>query len=73
MNPTLIVKHTRDRHGNPLAVVKNMPGDDAEFSAAQLRKLAAALVQIAEVCDEGAGLAYASVATYALDGLTPQT
>lgn len=73
MNRTLIVKHTRDRHGNPLAVVKNMPGDDAEFSAAQLRKLAAALVQIAEVCDKGAGLAYAKDATYALDGLTPQT
>ena len=64
MNRTLSVKHTADRHHNPLAVVQGLPGDDAELNALQLRRLAAALEQIAGACDQGAGLACAKNATY---------
>ena len=56
MNCTLIVKHTKDRHGAPLAVVHNLPGEGAELSPAQLRRLARGLEAIADECDRGAGL-----------------
>lgn len=56
MNRTLIVKHTKDRHGAPLAVVHNLPGEGAELSPAQLRRLARGLEAIADECDRGAGL-----------------
>lgn len=67
MNRTLIVKHTRDRHGRPLATVYNLPGDGAELSPAQLRRLARGLQAIADECDRGAGLLLNMAVTYDLE------
>ena len=67
MNRTLIVKHTKDRHGAPLACVHNLPGDGPELSAAQLRRLARGLEAIAEECDRGAGLLLNVAVTYDLE------
>ena len=67
MNRTLIVKHTKDRHGVPLACVHNLPGDGAELSPAQLRRLARGLEAIAEECDRGAGLLLNVAVTYDLE------
>lgn len=67
MNRTLIVKHTKDRHGEPLAVVHNLPGDGAEMSPAQLRRLARGLEAIADECDRGAGLLLNMAVTYDLE------
>lgn len=67
MNRTLIVKHTKDRHGAPLAVVHNLPGDGAEMSPAQLRRLARGLEAIADECDRGAGLLLNVAVTYDLE------
>ena len=64
---TLIVKHTKDRHGAPLACVHNLPGDGAELSPAQLRRLARGLQAIAEECDRGAGLLLNMAVTYDLE------
>lgn len=64
MNRTLIVKHTKDRHGAPLAVVHNLPG---EMSPAQLRRLARGLEAIADECDRGAGLLLNVAVTYDLE------
>ena len=66
MNCTISVKHTADRHHHPLATVHGLPGDGADFNSLQLRRLAATLEQIADACDQGAGLAYAENATYDL-------
>lgn len=70
MDRTLIVKHTKDRHGAPLAVVHNLPGDGAEFSAEQLRSLARALSVIADETDRSAGRVLGEVRTYCLDEVT---
>ena len=67
MNRTLIVKHTKDRHGAPLAVVHNLPGEGAELSPAQLRRLARGLEAIADECDRGAGLLLNVAVTYVLE------
>lgn len=67
MTRTLIVKHTVDRFGKPLAVVHNLPGEGAEFSSGQLRQLARALETIADECAQGAGLAYPETALYDLE------
>ena len=67
MNRTLIVKHTKDRHGAPLACVHNPPGDGAELSPAQLRRLARGLEAIADECDRGAGLLLNMAVTYDLE------
>lgn len=67
MNRTLIVKHTKDRHGAPLAVVHDLPGDGAEMSPAQLRRLARGLEAIADECDRGAGLLLNVAVTYDLE------
>lgn len=48
MDRILKVKHTADRNGHALACIENMPGEGAEFSAANLRALAYALEQIAD-------------------------
>lgn len=63
---TLIVKHTRDRHGVPLACVHNLPGDGAEFSAAQLRRLAATLMIIADETEKRGERVLSEVRTYCL-------
>lgn len=70
MNRTLIVKHTKDRHGAPLACVHNLPGDGAEFSAEQLRRLTRALSVIADETESRAGLVRGEVRTYCLDEVT---
>lgn len=67
MNRTLIVKHTKDRHGAPLAALHNLPGDGAELSPAQLRRLARGLEAIADECDRGAGLLLNVAVTYDLE------
>ena len=72
MTRTLIVKHTKDRHGAPLAVLHNLPGDGAEMSAAQLRSLARGLEAVAEECDRGAGLLLNSVVTYDLEQISAE-
>lgn len=66
MNRTISVKHTKCRHNRPLATVFGLPGEGADLNALQLRRLAATLEQIADVCDQGAGLAYNENATYDL-------
>jgi hypothetical protein len=48
---TLHVKHTVTRHGAPLAVVSDLPGEGAELTPAQLRQLAAALLTAADECE----------------------
>lgn len=72
MNRTLIVKHTADRNGRPLACVHGLPGDGADLSAPQLRLIASTLNTIADECDCGAGLAYAETATYEMVALAQQ-
>lgn len=72
MNRTLIVKHTADRKGRPLACVHGLPGDGADLSALQLRQLAGALNTIADECDTGAGLCYAETCTYDMAQLEQQ-
>lgn len=67
---TLIVKHTRDRHGAPLACVHNLPGDGAELSAAQLRRLAATLLIIADETEKRGKRALSEVRTYCMDEMT---
>ena len=69
---TLIVKHTKDRHGAPLACVHNLPGDGAELSAAQLRRLARGLQAIADECDRGAGLLLNMAVTYDLEQISAE-
>jgi len=64
---TLIVKHTRDRHGAPLACVHNLPGDGADLSPAQLRRLAATLLIIADETDTRGERVLSEVRTYCLD------
>ena len=53
MDRTLIVKHSKDRHGSPLATVYGLPGDGADFSPTQLRNLARALDAIADEIESG--------------------
>lgn len=47
----LHVQLTKDRHGNPLAIVENLPGLDAEMTPDSMRSLARALIMAAEYCD----------------------
>lgn len=67
---TLIVKHTRDRHGVPLACVHNLPGDGADLSPAQLRRLAATLLIIADETEKRGERVLSEVRTYCLDEMT---
>ena len=67
MNRTLIVKHTKDRHGAPLACVHNLPGDGAEMSPAQLRRLASTLLIIADETEKRGERVLSEVRTYCLD------
>lgn len=48
---TLEVIHTVTHDGKPLAIVKNLPGLDAEMRPARLRQLAAALLAAADDCE----------------------
>ena len=47
----LQVKHTVTYKGAPLACIDQMPGNDAELTPAQLRQLAATLIQVADECE----------------------
>lgn len=67
MTRTLIVKHTADRYGRPLAVLENLPGEGAEMNGTQLRQLAAALLDAAGECECGAGLLKAKKHVHHLD------
>ena len=48
----------------------NLPGDGAEFSAAQLRRRAATLLIIADETDERGERVLSEVRTYCLDEMT---
>lgn len=67
MDRNIVVKHTIDRHGNPLAIIQNMPGEGAEFSSAQLRRFAHGLLEIAAHCDHVGVMARPENVTYCLD------
>ena len=54
MKPTIAIRHTTDRHGAPLAIVYDFPGLYAELRPAELRRLAMALAQAANDCEERA-------------------
>jgi hypothetical protein len=54
MDKSLIVTQTRCRHGKPLVVVHNLPGEGAELRPDQLRALAKALTNAAIAADSGA-------------------
>lgn len=47
----LAVKHTATFKGDPLVCFSDLPGADAELTPAQIRKLAAALLTIADDCE----------------------
>ena len=51
---TLAVKHTATHKGDPLVVFSDLPGPDAELTPAQIRKLAAVLITIADDCESHA-------------------
>lgn len=51
---SLAVKHTATYKGDPLVVFSDLPGPDAELMPAQIRKLAAALIIIADDCESHA-------------------
>lgn len=51
---TLAVKHTATHKGDPLVCFSNFPGPDAELTPAQIRKLASALLSIADDCESHA-------------------
>lgn len=42
---------TQTRNREPLAQVRNLPGDDADLTPRQLRAIAAALYSIADECE----------------------
>lgn len=48
----LIVTLTQNRHGKPLATVRNFPGLDADMTPAQMRAMAAALEAAATECEQ---------------------
>lgn len=50
MDTTLQVKFTRDRNGSPLAIIRNLPGADAELTPPQMRALAMTLMEAASDC-----------------------
>ena len=50
MNCDLSVTLTQTYKQQPLAVIHNMPGMDAEMTPAQLRALSACLTKVAEEC-----------------------
>lgn len=50
---TLAVKHSATRKGAPLVVFRDLPWS-AELTPAQIRKLAAALITIADDCESHA-------------------
>lgn len=48
---SLRVKHTVSYKADPLVCFSNLPGYDAEMTPAQIRTLAAALLQVASDCE----------------------
>lgn len=66
MDPMLIIRHTEDRHRQPLAIVRNLPGLDAELRPAQLRDLGNALLRAADDCERLAAEGRKATSAYAL-------
>jgi hypothetical protein len=52
MKDKLIATLTQTRDRTPLAVIGNMPGDEAELTPAQIRSLAHALFAIADASEK---------------------
>lgn len=50
MENYLLIKFRRDRNGAPLAVIRDLPGADAELTPAQLRALGVGLLEVAADC-----------------------
>lgn len=48
----LSVRHTDCRHGKPLCVIENLPGEGCEATPAQMRALAQVLIQAATDCEQ---------------------
>ncbi len=53
MHKSLTVTQTQCRHGKPLVVVHNLPGEGAEFRPDELRALARALTNAANAAESG--------------------
>lgn len=53
MRRTLTIRHTVDRHGQPLAVIDDLPGLFAELYPADLRHLARTLNTAANDLEQG--------------------
>jgi len=53
MRRTLSICHTVDRHGKPLAVIDDLPGQFAELRPADLRQFARALNTAANDLEQG--------------------
>lgn len=53
MRRTLSICHTVDRHGKPLAVIDDLPGQFAELRPADLRHLARTLNTAANDLEQG--------------------
>lgn len=51
MENFLDMVYTEDRHQQPLVVVRNFPGIDAELTTAQLRAMGNALLFAADECE----------------------
>lgn len=47
LTQTLKVKHTVTRHAQPLLCIDNLPGEGAELTPIEARRLAAALIEAA--------------------------
>lgn len=48
----LEVLHTQTYDRRPLATLRNLPGNDADMTPAQMRELAAALLTAADECEQ---------------------
>lgn len=55
MDKTLVVRMTKDRHGQPLAEVRNFPGLSADMYPEQMRAMAKALLAAADDCEAQEG------------------
>lgn len=49
----LRIQKTLCRHGQPLVVLRNLPGEDAEMRPEAIRALAKALLRAADIAEEG--------------------
>ena len=52
MDKELQVIHTQTHDGKPLAVIRNLPGCDADMTPTQMRALASSLKAAADECEQ---------------------